>query len=172
MNLMVADLLDFSRTRLGDAIPIARASMDVGKMLNDAVAEVAASFPDSKLEIDASGELQGSWDCARLTQAVTNLITNAAQHGAQDSPIRVTARGEADEVVIAVHNGGPAIPDEVVGHIFAPMKGSRNDGGNRRHLGLGLYIVDRIVAAHGGQVDVKSSEEDGTTFTVRLPRGT
>jgi signal transduction histidine kinase len=170
MNLMVADLLDFSRTRLGDAIPIARAPMDVGKMLNDAVAEVAASYPDSNLEVDARGELRGSWDCARLTQAVTNLITNAAQHGSEDTPIKITARGEASEIAIAVHNDGPAIPEEVVGHIFAPMKGSRNDRGNRRHLGLGLYIVDRIVAAHGGQVDVQSSNESGTTFTVRLPR--
>jgi signal transduction histidine kinase len=73
-------------------------------------------------------------------------------------------------VTIAVHNDGPAIPDELVGRIFQPMKGSRSDASDRRHLGLGLYIVDRIVAAHRGRIDVASSEGDGTTFTVRLPR--
>jgi len=57
-----------------------------------------------------------------------------------------------------------------VGRIFQPMQGSRSSPGNRRHLGLGLYIVDRIVAAHGGRIDVASSEGHGTTFTVRLPR--
>jgi signal transduction histidine kinase len=170
MNQMVDDLLDFSRTRLGDTIPIARAEMDVTRMLADVVAEVAASYPNCKLEVDASGDLHGVWDCARLTQAVTNLIGNAAQHGSDGTPIRVTARGEADEVIIAVHNDGPTIPDEVVGRIFQPMKRSRSDRGNRRHLGLGLYIVDRIVAAHRGRIDVASSEEHGTTFTVRLPR--
>jgi len=170
MNQMVADLLDFSRTRLGDAIPIERAQMDMSKMLNDAVAEVAASYPDSEIEVDVGGELHGAWDCDRLSQAVTNLIANAAQHGANHTPIRVEARGQAQEVTIAVHNDGPVIPDELVGRIFAAMKGGRNDRGNRRHLGLGLYIVDRIVAAHGGQVDVQSSEGHGTTFTVRLPR--
>ena len=85
-------------------------------------------------------------------------------------PIRVTARGEAPEVIIAVRNDGPAIPDELVGRIFQPMQRSPSNPGNRRHLGLGLYIVDRIVAAHGGRIDVASSEGHGTTFTVRLPR--
>jgi signal transduction histidine kinase len=170
MNQMVADLLDFSRTRLGDTIPIARAEMDVTRMLDDVVAEVAASYPDRKLDVEASGDLRGVWDCARLTQAVTNLVGNAAQHGSDDTPIRITARGEANEVTIAVHNDGPAIPDELVGRIFQPMKGSRSDASDRRHLGLGLYIVDRIVAAHRGRIDVASSEGDGTTFTVRLPR--
>src|SRR5678816_821414 len=136
----------------------------------DRVAEAAASYPDCKLEVEASGELHGVWDCARLTQAMTNLIGNAAQHGSDATPIRVTARGEAHEVIIAVHNDGPAIPDELVGRIFQPMQRSRSSPGNRRHLGLGLYIVDRIVAAHRGRIDVASSEEHGTTFTVRLPR--
>jgi signal transduction histidine kinase len=170
MNHMVSDLLDFSRTRLGDTIPIARAEMDVRRMLDDVVAEVAASYPDCRLEVEASGELHGVWDCSRLTQAMTNLIGNAVQHGSNDSPIRVTASGEEREVVIAVHNDGPAIPEELVGRIFQPMKGSRSDPGNRRHLGLGLYIVDRIVVAHQGRIDVESSEGHGTTFTVRLPR--
>jgi signal transduction histidine kinase len=170
MNHMVADLLDFSRTRLGDTIPIAPADMSVTRMLDDVVAEVAASYPDRKLEVETSGELKGVWDCARLTQAVTNLVGNAAQHGSDGTPIRVTARGEEHEVTIAVHNDGPPIPKDLVGGIFEPMKRVRIDPGDRRHLGLGLYIVDRIVAAHGGRIDVTSSERDGTTFTVRLPR--
>jgi signal transduction histidine kinase len=170
MNQMVGDLLDFSRTRLGDTIPIEPAAMNVTKMLDDVVAEVAASYPDRKLEIDTSGDLQGAWDCARLTQAMINLVGNAAQHGSDETPISVTARGEAHHVTIAVHNEGPAIPDELVGRIFQPMKRIAGESGDRRHLGLGLYIVDRIVAAHRGRIDVASSAGNGTTFTVRLPR--
>ena len=170
MNQMVADLLDFSRTRLGDTIPITRSKMDVTRMLDDVVAEVAASYPDRRLEVETVGDLDGVWDCARLTQAITNLIGNAAQHGSGAAPIKVSARGDAHEVTIAVHNDGPAIPDELVGRIFQPMKRGRSDSSDRRHLGLGLYIVDRIVAAHRGRIDVASSESDGTTFTVRLPR--
>jgi signal transduction histidine kinase len=170
MNQMVSDLLDFSRTRLGDTMPIAREAMDVKTMLDDVIAEVGASYPQRKLEVRTSGDLHGAWDCARLAQAVTNLIANAAQHGSDDTPITVTARDEANEVTVGVHNDGPAIPEDLVGRIFQPMKRSRSDRGDQRHLGLGLYIVDRIVAAHGGSVEVTSSEEHGTTFTVRLPR--
>lgn len=170
MNQMVADLLDFSRTQVGGAIPISRTQMDAGAMLHAVAAEVVASYPSSKLEVDVSGDLRGAWDCDRLTQAVTNLVGNAAQHGSNESPIRITACGEADEVVITVRNDGPVIPGELVGRIFKAMKGGRGDTSERRHLGLGLYIVDRIVAAHGGKVEVQSSETDGTAFTVRLPR--
>jgi signal transduction histidine kinase len=170
MNQMVADLLDFSRTRLGDRIPIAPAEMDMTKMLGDAIAEVAATYPDRKLEVETSGELHGVWDCARLTQAMTNLIGNAVEHGSDAAPITVTARGEAHDIMLAVHNDGPAIPEELVRQLFQPMRRGGSDAGDRRHLGLGLYIVDRIVTAHGGRIDVASSEHHGTTFTVRLPR--
>ena len=70
-----------------------------------------------------------------------------------------------------MQNEGPAIPPDELGGIFQAMK--RNGSGrsrDRRHLGLGLFIVDKIVDAHGGSIDVQSSKQAGTTFTVRLPR--
>jgi signal transduction histidine kinase len=170
MNQMVADLLDFTRTRFGDGIPIARAEMDVRKMVHDVVSEVTASSPSSTVQIESSGELRGQWDSDRLKQALTNLVGNAVQHGSSKSPIKVSARGAPDEVVISVHNDGPIIPKEQLGEIFQAMKQAKADGARDSHLGLGLYIVDRIVTAHGGSVAVRSSEEQGTTFTVRLPR--
>ena len=171
MNQMVADLLEFTRTRFGDSIPIVRAETDVRKILHDVVSEVAATYPSSTLQIETTGELVGRWDPDRLTQALTNLVGNAVQHGSEKSPIKVAARGEPNEVVISVHNEGPAIPKKELAQIFEAMKHDRVDGArDRRHLGLGLYIVDKIVAAHGGSIDVRSSRERGTTFTVHLPR--
>jgi signal transduction histidine kinase len=171
MNQMVADLLEFTRTRFGDSIPIVRTETDVRKILHDVVAEVAATYPSSTLQIETTGELLGQWDPDRLTQALTNLVGNAVHHGSERSPIRVAARGEPKEVVISVQNAGPVIPKKKLGQLFAAMKHARADGArDRRHLGLGLYIVDKIVAAHGGSVDVRSSTKQGTTFTVHLPR--
>jgi signal transduction histidine kinase len=171
MNQMVADLLEFTRTRFGDGIPIVRAEMDVRKILHDVVSEVAATYPSSTLQIETTGELVGRWDPDRLTQALTNLVGNAVQHGSEKSPIKVAARGEPNDVVISVQNEGPAIPKKQLREIFEAMKHARADGArDRRHLGLGLYIVDKIVAAHGGSIDVRSSRERGTTFTVHLPR--
>jgi signal transduction histidine kinase len=171
MNQMVADLLEFTRTRFGDTMPIVRTDMDVRRMIYDVVAEVAASHPGSTLQIETSGDLRGQWDCDRLTQALTNLIGNAVHHGSAKSPIKVAGRGAPAEVTISVHNEGPTIPKAQVGRIFQAMTQIGTVGArDRRHLGLGLYIVDRIVKAHGGSIDVRSSEEDGTTFTVHLPR--
>jgi signal transduction histidine kinase len=171
MNQMVLDLLDFTRTRFGDGIPISRAPMDVRKLVNDVIAEVAASYPDAVLQVETKGDLHGEWDGQRLAQALTNLISNSVHHGSDKSPIRITARGEPGAVLIAVRNDGPVIPRQQLARLFEAMKESAEDRPrDRRHLGLGLYIVDKIVSAHGGSIDVESSKERGTTFTVMLPR--
>ena len=171
MNQMVADLLDFTRLRFGDSIPIQRAEMDVTKVLHDVASEVGVSYPNSTVHIETAGELRGRWDSARLSQALTNLVGNAVQHGSDKSPVKVTARGAPHEVVLSVQNDGPVIPKEQFAELFHAMKRSGTDGTRSdSHLGLGLYIVDQIVAAHGGSIEVRSSKEQGTTFTVHLPR--
>lgn len=171
MNKMVHDLLDFARTSFGDAIPIARVPADAGAIIRDVQAEVSVMYPGSRIEIDAEGDLHGNWDGERLTQALTNLVANAVQHGASDGVICITARGLPTEVVISVANRGPVIPRDAIGQLFLAMKTS---GPARRvddqHLGLGLYIVDKIITAHGGSIDVTSTEATGTVFTIRLGR--
>jgi signal transduction histidine kinase len=171
MDKMVADLLDFTRTRFGDSIPIVRADTDVRAILHEVVTEVAASYPSSTLQVETGGNLRGQWDSARLAQALTNLLANAVHHGSDKSPVKVVAHGERNEVVISVQNDGPVIPEKDLSQLFEAMKHARGDSArDRRHLGLGLYIVDKIVAAHSGTIDVRSSREDGTSFTVHLPR--
>ena len=171
MNQMVLDLLDYTRTRFGDSIPVVRAPTDVRKVVNDVMSEVSATYPDVHLRLETSGDLHGQWDPARLTQALINLVANAVQHGSAGSPVNIAARGHESDIEVAVQNRGPVIPKGQVGQLFQAMKHARDGGArDRRHLGLGLYIVDRIVHAHGGSIDVQSSEAEGTTFTVRLPR--
>ena len=170
---IVNDLLDFTRTRLGAGIPLARAATDLGEIGRQAVEEAAAYHPDRVLRFEASGPLRGSWDGARVSQAVSNLVGNAVQHGAADTPVTVTARGGADDVSVAVHNRGPAILPAHRHQIFSPLKRVRRgdprpqDAGS---MGLGLYIANEIVKGHGGRIDVDSSDAGGTTFTVHLPR--
>ena len=172
MNQMVLDLVEFTRTRLDDAIPVVRAEVDARRLVHDVVLEIAASYPDSVVQMEAVGDLSGAWDADRLAQALTNLVGNAVQHGASGRPIRVSARGLAHEVTFSVHNEGTAIPADQQAAIFqeGQRAGSRPAAADRRHQGLGLYIVERIVAAHGGTVSLHSTAADGTTFTIRLPR--
>lgn len=175
MERMVGDLLDFTRGRLGGGIPITRAPMSMRKAVCDVVDEIAAAHPRRALEVDADGEHDGEWDGPRISQALSNLIGNAVQHGTEDTAVRVELRGNDEETTIAIHNRGPAIPRDLRSGIFNPMKiretGNAAATGASGSLGLGLYIAERIVNAHGGTIGVESCENAGTTFTVHLPRG-
>ncbi|HEY0996813.1 MAG TPA: sensor histidine kinase [Gemmatimonadaceae bacterium] len=170
MNQMVLDLVEFTRTRLGDTIPVVRGEMDARRLAHDVVLEIGASYPGSRVQLETSGDLRGEWDGERLSQALTNLVANAVQHGAPHAPVKVSAAGRGDEIIIAIHNDGPPIPAGDRATIFDAGTRGGVAPRDRRHAGLGLYIVDRIVSAHGGTIDVQSAEDEGTTFTVRLPR--
>lgn len=173
MNQMVSDLLDFTRIQLGSGMPITRSEMDLASEAADAVEEVRVAHPGRVLKLNASGDLKGSWDAGRIGQVLSNLLNNAVQHGSATSSISITVRGETNEVVLQVHNLGPPIQPANLPGLFDPYKrlhGGEATGALASSLGLGLYIVERIVAAHGGVIHVTSSADAGTYFTVRLPR--
>ena len=174
MMRMIADLLDLTRSRLGGGIPVDRVDMDLAPVVREVISELAAMHPAPPIRFSTSGDTHGKWDAERLTQVLTNLIGNALEHGAQDSPVVVTLAGKPDDVVVTIHNRGPAISADLVRRIFHPMKrreaGITNAPTASSHLGLGLYIAERIVTAHNGTIAVESQEGVGTTFTVTLPR--
>ncbi|WP_158625256.1 PAS domain-containing protein [Corallococcus terminator] len=168
---MVKDLLDFTQARLGGGIRIERRPTDLHELARSVVDEVEAAYPHRELRVVRSGEGRGQWDPDRLSQVVQNLITNALKYSPEDTPVRVATRAEGDAVVLSVHNQGAPIPPERLGVLFQPLqRGTADIDKAGRSVGLGLYIVQSIVDAHGGHIDVQSTAEAGTTFTVRLPR--
>jgi len=168
---MVKDLLDFTQARLGGGIPVEPRPLDLHALTWQVLEEVRASFPERDLVVTAQGKGQGAWDADRMAQVVTNLASNALKYSPPDTPVRVRTRGDGDQVELEVHNEGAPIPPEALGRLFQPMQRASSQGDTAgRSVGLGLYIVDRIVQAHGGTITVKSTEGEGTTFTVRLPR--
>ncbi len=173
MNHMVGDLLDFTRSRLGSGVPIVRGPVDLAAIARHAVDEVAAAHPESVLQLSTTGDSRGEWDSARISQVLSNLLANAVQHGWAKSPIDVTIHGEIRDVVLRVHNHGEAIAASDLSGLFSPLKRLRpgqSEMWTSTNLGLGLYIAEQIVTAHGGTIDVSSSGDAGTSFTVRLPR--
>lgn len=177
MDEIVRDLLDFSTTHLGDGIPVDPSTVDLQVVCQNIVEEARAFHPDRKIHLTTDGHLVGAWDGARIAQAFSNLISNAVQHGRPNSVIKVAIHGLPSEVVYTVQNDGDVIPPEKLRTFFDPVKrfairpaSERAATTNSQNLGLGLYVVKQIVTAHEGDTTVTSSQTDGVTFTVRLPR--
>lgn len=169
---LIRDLLDFTRVRLQGGIAIAPERIELHATVRTAAEEVRASHPDRTLRLEQTGEGAGTWDPARLGQVVQNLLTNAFKYGAPDRPVVLRTMCEEGWARIEVTNEGEPIDPALLPHIFEPLRQARRTGdvGAVRGVGLGLYIVDEVVRAHGGTIEVVSSAERGTTFIVRLPR--
>ena len=101
---------------------------------------------------------------------IANLVGNALEHGDPSSPVTVRLAGTDAAWVISVHNGGPPIPCDVLPNIFDPFRRNAPRTERSKGLGLGLFITQQVVLAHGGKIEVSSTTESGTTFTVFLPR--
>jgi len=172
MARMIGDLLDYTRTRLGAGMPVQPAAMDLGALCREVFAEYRTGFPDRNIRFESAVDLTGDWDADRLRQMISNLMGNAVQHG--EDPIDLKLTGEASDVVLVVHNGGPPISPGELPKIFEPLVRGSSAGRPKANrpgsIGLGLYIAREIAQSHGGTIDVTSTQEAGTTFTVRLPR--
>jgi signal transduction histidine kinase len=169
MERMISDLLDLTQARLAGTIPITRGRADLQQICQNVMREVRTANRGVTLRLETSGNLVGDWDADRLSQLMSNLLENAIHHGG-GTPVSITAQEEGDAVTLAVHNGGEAIPPESLPLIFEPLARGR-DVSATGGIGLGLFIALAIVSAHGGDIDVTSSNDAGTTFTVRLPKG-
>ncbi len=169
MGRIVSEVLDFARVQLGGGLPVEREPVDVCELLGRMKEEFDATHPGRLVVECPPRDLRGMLDPDRVGQVLSNLVGNALAHGADGRPVAVRVRRREDGVELTVHNEGPPIPKEALPKLFDPFvrpQGSRGEG-----LGLGLFITHHIVQAHGGQLDVRSDDVQGTSFTVRLPLG-
>ena len=169
---IVGLLLDFTRARVGQGIPLERAPMCLVETARRVVEEFDVVHPDRHVRFTTTEQsLRGEWDGARLAQVLANLLDNAAKYSPADSSIDVTLRAQDGEAVMEVRNDGEVIPPEKLQSLFEPFRrGEDGDGKANTSLGLGLFIVREIVHGHHGHIEVTSDERTGTTFRVFLPR--
>jgi len=168
---MIHDLLDYTRAQRGGTLPASPRPTDLADTCRLVAEESELLFPGSKVELNVEGSARGEWDPDRAYQAVSNLVVNAIRYGAANQPVRIDVRGSDREVIVSVHNLGPAIPAAALGAIFEPFQRGPAPATSRSGgLGLGLYIVRQIALAHGGSVEVTSDDTVGTTFCMRWPR--
>ncbi|MCP3141346.1 PAS domain-containing protein [Pyxidicoccus xibeiensis] len=169
-NRMIRDLLDFTQARLGGGIPLERKPGDLHELTRQVVEEVRLGAPEREILLEHAGDARGEWDADRLAQVVTNLVGNALAYSPPDTPVRVRTAQVEGEVVLSVHNQGEPIAPELLPRIFEPLQRAVPRAIHAtRSIGLGLFIVREIVRGHGGRIEVRSTRDAGTTFSVFLP---
>ena len=167
---LIHDLLDFNLIQHGGALPVQRKELDLGAAVQAQVDEVLFSRPERNVTVTLRGDLVGQWDADRVSQVVSNLVTNALHHTTEDVPVEVRVTGLDGHVELSVHDKGGGITPDVIKRLFQPFVRGVVGANTGRSVGLGLYITRAIVQAHGGDITCQSEPGHGTTFTVLLPR--
>jgi signal transduction histidine kinase len=164
---LVEELLDFTQARVGKGLALQKAEIGLDELMTSIVDELRLSFPN--VELDRPDAPLGTvyLDADRIHQLVGNLVANAVMYGAPGRPVLVKCQIRHDELTLSVCNDGEAIPEAMFAAMFDPM--IRGQGQQaQRGVGLGLYIVRAIAESHQGTVEVTSSAENGTCFSVRM----
>jgi signal transduction histidine kinase/CheY-like chemotaxis protein len=167
---IVDQLLDVTRARLGDGIPLALSAVSLAPLVQDLVEELRPTYRDVTFQLEAD-VVRGVWDPERLEQVISNLMSNAAQYGDRTKPVHIRIAAEGSTAVIEVKNAlkDTPIPPERLARLFEPyQRGATSSTTHRTGLGLGLYIAHEIVSAHNGRLTARSGA-DGTVFRIELP---
>jgi len=170
LERLVADLLDFTRMRAGLDLSVERRPTDLAALCREVVAEAQMAHPAQRIALECTGDCRGAWDSDRLLQALSNLVSNACQHGSPGAPVAVRCSGTSDGVRVDIESQGPPIAPELQRHMFEPFRrGERSDQASKRGYGLGLFITREIVRAHAGAIRVDSNAQR-TLFELVVPR--
>lgn len=167
MGRLVEDMLLLAK--LDERRELASGSVDIGAIVIDAANDARIAEPERPIEVHIDGQLLTVGDDDRLRQVVANLVANALVHTPPDAAIELFGTRRGDDIVVEVTDNGPGMSPESVAHATerfyrADTARSRARGGS----GLGLSIVQAIVDAHGGTVEIDSTPGAGTTVRLTL----
>lgn len=170
MAELIRHVMDLAQERLGGGLRIESLSAaPLAAAIEDVVAETRATWPGRVIELEADGIGLVRSDPARIAQLLSNLLNNAISYGAKDAPIRVEARTEDGVFTLSVANAGERLPAGILQDLFQPYVRAKAKP-DRDGLGLGLFIAAAIAKAHGGAMEVTSTDAQ-TRFTLRMPAG-
>jgi two-component system sensor histidine kinase/response regulator len=170
MAKMVEQLLDVARIR-SSKMELQLKHTDYEELCRGIVDELECKDQLSRITIEKIGDVSGAIDVDRFSQVMSNLVSNALQHGEPDTPVRLHIDGSNSErITVQVHNCG-VIPNDMLDVLFEPFHAGLESRKSGQGLGLGLYIVKKFVDAHGGVMTVASTAADGTVFQLSIPRG-
>jgi signal transduction histidine kinase len=171
MDQMIKDLLDANRIRAGEPLTFSMNECDMRYIALTALRDLGISYGDRfMLETDREC-INGYWNEESMRRVIENLVNNAVKYGSPQELITVSIEQLDDLVQIKVHNTGNPISKADQVNLFQPFHRTNSaKNGEKKGWGLGLTLVRGVAQAHGGSVKVESSEQDGTSFIVTIPR--
>jgi signal transduction histidine kinase len=174
LSRLIEDLLDVSRIDQGK-INLRLERVSVQAVLDSAIDTSRPKVAAGRHTLEVNGPADAAWimaDFTRVSQILSNLLTNAAKYTPAEGALRLTTRLDADTVVFEVADNGVGIPRELQARIFELYTQAPGpDGRSAEGLGIGLALVRQLVKLHKGEISIHSAGPgQGSTFTVRLPR--
>jgi signal transduction histidine kinase len=166
MAALIEDVIDLARSRLGGGMTLAPSMEPLEPLLRQVVDEMRATHPQRRIEAEFAITRPVFADRQRIARLLSNLLGNALSYSAAETAVFVRAQTYGS-FSLSVTNRGPAIPPATLGKLFVPFVRGQ-DTGNQQGLGLGLFIVSQIASAHGGTIDVTSTDDE-TRFTFQMP---
>lgn len=168
IDQMIKEVLDASRLRAGDSVPLELQLCDLDQIIREVTDELSVANPDS-FKVESTGHCQGHWDEDGLRRIIENLVTNAVKYGDENKYITISLTEDQTSAKLCVHNFGNPIPPEDVPVLFEQYRRLKPDE-EKVGWGLGLTMVKTMVEAQKGSIQVVSDKNKGTSFIVNLPK--
>ena len=170
MDRMILDLLDANRIKAGQQVALKLNECNL-KSVAETILNEALNVHGDRFVLDCKYDVYGFWDQSGLRRVIENLIQNAVKYGDPKTKVSLKIKDRKDIVEISIQNWGNPIDPEDLKNIFQQFKRTAAaENGRQKGWGLGLTLVKGIIEAHGGDVQVESTAEAGTTFIIGLPR--
>jgi len=168
---MVEGLLDAISVKAGEGITLNFSEIDIVREIKWVANEASEIYTKNIVFQTNAEKIVGVFDGTAIRRVVENLVTNAVKYGAPDTEINISLEDNDDTVIIQVHNHGEAIDQKNQSDIFNFLnRGNASQDSKLESWGMGLTLVKSVAIAHGGQVDLVSTDTEGTTFSIDLKK--
>jgi len=161
MDLIISELLQFTKPAV-----LNTSDIDLNRLINETVTATVGSNETIRVTIDTENSIFIRADEVLLRQALTNILNNAIEAMPEGGNLEIKSRHLKDRVIISIKDTGEGIPENIKEKIFLPFYTTKQKG-----IGLGLALVQKIILAHNGSIEVDSTKGQGTIFTITLPAG-
>jgi signal transduction histidine kinase len=167
LHELIEDLLDSSRLKAGTMF-MQFQPVRIDMLLREIVVRSTSRYASLAVQLYADHDVVVMADPTRITQVFDNLLSNAVKY-APGSPVTITLKNTNDACKISVEDKGPGIAEHHLEHLFERFYRVPDTSVTTHGTGLGLFICEEIIHAHGGKISVHSIVSKGTTFTINLP---